>query len=244
MATYDISPAAHKVDVGRATAWLTEGWRLFRTAPGVWVAITITLIVIHLLLVMLPLIGQMASAMLMPVFAAGLMECSRIAAQGETLQFDQMFAGFRRNTGHLVMVGLLTLVGFALISIAAFAVLGVIGGTALLSAMQSGTFTGINFGAAAGGILFAVLIWLILALPLSMAIWFAPALVMYDGMAPVNAMKSSFHACAHNWLSLSIYSLALCVLAFIAAIPVGLGFLVLMPVAAASIYISYRDIYH
>ena len=180
----------------------------------------------------------------MPVFAAGLMECSRIAASGETLQFEQMFAGFRRNTGNLVMVGLLTLAGFAVISIVSFAVLGVIGGMTLLNAIQSGSFSSVDFFAAAGGILTASLVWLALALPLSMAIWFAPALVIYDGMAPVNAMKSSFHASVHNWLSLSIYGLVLCVLAIIAAIPAGLGFLVLLPVMAASVYISYRDIYH
>ena len=244
MATYDISPQAHRVDASRATAWLSEGWRLFNTAPGVWIAITIVLIVIQLLFGMLPLVGQIASALLTPVLAGGLMECARIANQGDPLQFDQMFAGFRRNTGNLVMVGLLTLIGFTLISIISFAVLGVIGGMTLLNAIQSGTFNGIDFVAAAGGIMTAVLIWLLLALPLSMAIWFAPALVMYDNLAPVNAMKSSFHACMHNWLSLSIYGLVLCVLAFIAAIPLGLGFLVLIPVAAASIFISYRDIYH
>ena len=58
MATYDISPEAHRVDAGRATAWLSGGWRLFNKAPGVWVAITIVLIVIHLLLAMLPFVGQ------------------------------------------------------------------------------------------------------------------------------------------------------------------------------------------
>ncbi len=244
MTTYDISPEAHRVDAARATAWLSEGWRLFNTAPGVWIAITVVLILIQLLLGVLPFIGQMASALLTPVFAAGLMECSRIAAKGEPLQFEMMFAGFRRNTGNLVMVGLLTLIGFTLISIVAFAVLGVIGGMTLLHAIQNGSFGGVDFVAAASGILTAVLVWLVLALPLSMAIWFAPALVMYDNVAPIDAMKSSFNASVHNWLSLSIYGLVLLVLAFIAAIPAGLGFLVLLPVTAASIYISYRDIYH
>ena len=41
----------------------------------------------------------------------------------------------------------------------------------------------------------------------------------------------------------TLYSLVLLVLAVIAAIPLGLGFLVLIPVAIASIYAAYRDIF-
>jgi uncharacterized membrane protein len=243
MATYDAQPELHKVDAGRATAWFGEGWQLFSAAPGVWIAITVVLMVIYLVLGLVPGIGQIASALLTPVFTAGLMQCSRTAAAGTPLQFELMFSGFRRNTGNLVMLGLLTLVGFVLISIAAFAILGVIGGASLLSAIQSGTFSGIDVGATIGAVLLALLVWMLLALPLTMAIWFAPALVFFDGIAPFDALKSSFRACLRNWLSLSIYGLVLMLLAFIATIPFGLGWLVLIPVTAASIYFSYRDIY-
>jgi uncharacterized membrane protein len=242
--TYDAQPELHRVDAGRATAWLTEGWRVFAAVPGVWIAITIVLIVIHLLLSVIPGIGQIASVLLTPVFAAGLMECSRTSTEGGALLFEQMFVGFRRNTANLVMVGVLTLVGFTLISIAAFTMLGVIGGTALLGAIQSGSFSTIELGSAFLALLLALLIWMLLALPLTMAIWFAPALVMFDGVAPFNAMKSSFRASLHNWLSLSIYGIVLFMLGIIAAIPFGLGFLVLIPVMAISVYLSYRDIYH
>lgn len=243
MTTYDIHPEPHKVDASRATAWLGDGWRLFSMAPGVWIATAIVLIVIQVLLGMVPGIGQIASVLLTPVFAAGLMQCSRSVAEGTTLQFDEMFAGFRRNTSNLVLAGLLMLAGFALISIVAFALLGAVGGAPLLNAIQSGTFSSIEVGTAIGAVLLAMLVWLLLSLPLTMAIWFAPALVFFDGMAPFNALKSSFRACLHNWLTLSIYGLVLMVLAFIASIPFGLGWLVLLPVAAISIYLSYRDIY-
>ena len=242
--TYDALPEPHKVDTSRATAWLSEGWRLFSAVPGVWIAITVVLIVIQMLLGVIPAIGQIASALLTPVFAAGLMECSRTSSEGGILQFEQMFAGFRRNTGNLVMVGLLTFAGFALISIVAFAILAVIGGTALLSAIQSNSFSSIEFGTALVAVLLALLIWMLLALPLTMAIWFAPALVMFDNVAPINAMKISFRACLHNWLPLSIYSIAVFVFAVIAAIPFGLGFLILVPVFATSVYLTYRDIFH
>ena len=40
-----------------------------------------------------------------------------------------------------------------------------------------------------------------------------------------------------------IYSIVLLVLGIVAAIPLGLGWLVLGPVAIASVYVAYRDIY-
>ena len=41
--------------------------------------------------------------------------------------------------------------------------------------------------------------------PLFMAIWFAPALVFFNRMAPVDALKASFNACLKNFLSLLVY---------------------------------------
>ncbi len=244
MSTYDAAAEIRKVDSDRATAWLGEGWRVFAATPGVWIAISVVLIVIHLLLAVIPGIGQVASAVLTPILTAGLMECCRIAIAGETLEFSQMFAGFKRNTGNLVVVGLLTLVAFALISVAAFAVMAIVGGASLLTAVQSGSFADINFAAAAGGIMLALLLWLLLALPVTMGIWFAPALVMFDNLKPIEAMKASFHAGMKNWLVLSLYGLVWLVLALIAAIPGFLGFILLVPVTAISIYISYREIFH
>ena len=92
--------------------------------------------------------------------------------------------------------------------------------------------------------LLAVLVWLLLSLPLTMAIWFAAPLVYFDGVTPLNAMKCSFRACMTNWLCLSIYGLVLIVLAVFATIPFALGWLVLLPVVAISLYLSYRDIFH
>jgi uncharacterized membrane protein len=73
--------------------------------------------------------------------------------------------------------------------------------------------------------------------------WFAPALVFFNNMSPVEALKASFNACLKNTLPFLVYGLMVMVLLFFAALPVGLGFLVLIPVLAGSIYVSYRDIF-
>jgi uncharacterized membrane protein len=92
-------------------------------------------------------------------------------------------------------------------------------------------------------VLLAVLIVFALLLPLGMATWFAPLLVMFHGMAPLEAMKSSFVACLKNLLPFLVYGVVLFFAAIVASIPLGLGWLVLGPVIAASVYTGYRDIY-
>jgi uncharacterized membrane protein len=91
--------------------------------------------------------------------------------------------------------------------------------------------------------LLAGLLWLLLSVPIVMAIWFAPALVVFNAMAPVDALKASFNACLKNILVFLVYAPLVMVLCFFATLPVGLGFLVLGPVLAGSVYASYRDIF-
>jgi uncharacterized membrane protein len=84
---------------------------------------------------------------------------------------------------------------------------------------------------------------LALLLPLFMALWFAPALAVFHQQGPAEAMKNSFVACLKNVVPFLLYSVILLLLTFVASIPFGLGWLVLGPVLAASLYTSYRDIF-
>jgi uncharacterized membrane protein len=86
-----------------------------------------------------------------------------------------------------------------------------------------------------------------------MLIWFAPLLVMFDGMTPVSAMKLSFAACFKNTLPFTVYGLAILGLWVVMSLPAAMGaiglvlvvvlLVVSMPVLACSVYASYRDIF-
>ena len=82
-----------------------------------------------------------------------------------------------------------------------------------------------------------------LLLPLFMALWFAPALALFHQQGPAEAMKGSFVACLRNILPSLVYGAIGFMLAIVASIPFGLGWLVLGPVIAGSLYASYRDIF-
>ena len=82
-----------------------------------------------------------------------------------------------------------------------------------------------------------------LSVPVAMLLWFAPALVALNGIAPVEALKASWRGSLKNIVPFLIYGVVLFILAIVASLPFMLGWLTLGPVMAASIYTSYRDIY-
>jgi uncharacterized membrane protein len=91
------------------------------------------------------------------------------------------------------------------------------------------------------GIVFAVLL---VTVPLAMAMAFAPALVALNGMGAVEAMLLSLKACARNFLPLVILAVVAVVVAIIAALPLGLGLIVAMPVFLATNFVAYREIFY
>lgn len=225
------------VPAGNAFEWLKQGWAIFMAAPAAWIAATIVFLVLYLGLSIVPLVGQLAANLLTPVLGAGLLlGCQKISNDG-TLEIQDVFAGFKQNTNNLIMLGLLYMAGM----LAIFAVAALLGGGGLVSGAMVGQPSG--FGLALGGMLIGLLVSLALMVPLMMAMWFAPALVVFNNMLPVPALKASFEACMKNMLVFLIYGLITLVLCFFAALPLGLGFLVLVPVLIGTIYASYRDIF-
>lgn len=218
------------VPAGNAFEWLKQGWALFVFNPGMWIALTIVLIVIILGLNIVPFIGGLAACLLTPLLAAGMLRACQKAANGEALEIGDLFAGFKQNTTHLVMVGVIYMA-------ATLGIVLVLGGGMLMGRPAVGV------GAAFGGLLLALLLTLALSVPLFMALWFAPALAFFNNMPAVEALKASFNACLKNTLPFVVYSLIALVLMFFAALPLGLGFLVLVPVLSGSVYASYRDIF-
>jgi len=81
-------------------------------------------------------------------------------------------------------------------------------------------------------------------LPLIMAYWFAPTLVLFHDMKAVDAMRLSFFACLRNFLPFLVYGVISAILLLLAMIPLGLGLLIMIPTMTASLYVSYKDIFN
>ncbi|HZV55905.1 MAG TPA: BPSS1780 family membrane protein [Rhodocyclaceae bacterium] len=233
----NFAPEGRSVDAGRAIEWLKLGWGYFLKNPGIWIAMTVVLMVITVVLSMIPLVGHLALNFLMPVLVAGLLLGCKALRDGGELRFDHLFAGFKQNTGNLIMVSVYYLIGVVAIGIVTF----LVGGGAAFTGAMMGNVPGM--GVAAGGFLLAMLIMLVLMVPLAMAVWFAPALVVFRDVAPVPALKASFAACLKNMLPFLVFGIVVMVLGFVASLPIFLGWLVLLPALVGAHYSSYLDIF-
>lgn len=234
------------VPAGHGSAWWSEGWRLFAPAPWIWIAITLLFLVIMAMLGKIPTVGWLATFVLDPVFAGGVLSGCRAVDRGERLTINHLFASFSDRLTPLIVVGVLYLVGtLAILAIVVGGLAATIGVTALEAILTGDPFE-MGFGILAAisiGAVSAVTVGLLLWIPLLMAYWFAPALVVFRNEDPLAAMKLSFDASLVNMLPMTVYSLLGIVFAIVASIPLGLGWCVLFPVFATSVYASYKDIF-
>jgi hypothetical protein len=231
-------PQGRGVPMGNGWTWLDDAWTIFRKAAGTWIGMVVVFAVIAIVAHLIPFIGAIAMQILWPVFVGGLMLASRSIDQGGVAQFSQLFAGFQHRTGTLVALGAIWLV----LSIIIVVIVGVITGVQVFAIMGAGGNPDQVLAVAMTALLAGLLI-LALMLPLVMATWFAPALIVFNDMGVGAAMKASFGGCLKNILPFLLYGLLALIAGVIATIPLGLGWLVLAPVLTASVYTSYRDIY-
>ena len=240
----NFTPGGRARPAGSGWTWIVEGWQLFMKAPGTWIAIAVIGLVIFIGFALLgrisPLLGNIASSLLAPVLAGGLMLGCRALDEGGALELGHLFAGFQAPFRRLIVVGAIYLALVLAIGL----VVAVITGASLFAMFGGGAAQ--NPAVAGGALLtlgLGMLIGLALFVPVAMLIWFAPALVVLNQLAPVEALKQSWSGCVRNIVPFLIYGIVLFVLAIVASLPVMLGWLALGPVMVTSIYTSYRDIY-
>ena len=225
------------VEAGRGWDWIAAGWELFKKQAGMWIAVVLVAFVIFFVLALIPVVGSLATFVLSPVFAAGVLVGSRAVEEGRGLEIGHLFAGFREKLAPLATVGAIYLGAAVAIAL----VVGLATGASIFAMMSGGGEAATP--AAALTVILALLIMLALLLPVVMAVWFAPALVMFHDKGAVDAMKESFSGCLRNIVPFLVYGVVMLVFGVIAAIPLGLGWLVLGPVLCTSFYTSYKDIY-
>jgi uncharacterized membrane protein len=250
--TESASPATHGAGLtlvlpgksaaaGEGITWISQGWRLFTKAPLMWIVAILILFVLAIVVNLVPLIGGLVFQLLNPVFAAGFVVACRSLEQGGEFELEHLFAGFKTNLANLVIVGLICMVGWIVILVV---VAGVTGFGIIVAVMSGDTENMLPAIMGSGmSILIGVLVMLALMVPLLMAYWFAPALVIMHNLGPGAALKESFMGCLRNILPFLLYGIVMTVLAVIAVIPFGLGMLVWVPLAIASTYAAYREIF-
>jgi hypothetical protein len=236
------APAFRQVDSGHGVEWWSSAWRLLfsRSAAGVWIVMCVVAFVVVLALSALHLVGTIAAQIAWFALAGGMMLAARKTEEGAAPPFGDLFAGFGAPLGPLAIGGALVGVAVLLVELAA-TVAGI--GTAVgafYGAMTGNFALLLGLGASA---LLVVLIALLALLPVFMAAWLAPALIVLRQQPPVEALKASLAACRANLGALTVYGLLWIAFAFATLFTLGIGWLVLWPLMVLSTYAAYRDLF-
>jgi uncharacterized membrane protein len=231
---------ARSVDAGRGINWWSDGWALFQKNAGIWVVIALILLIGAVVLSFIPFLGGLATTLLWPVVTGSCLLAARKSESGDKLDVGDLSLGFKESLNPLLVLGALCLAASVVIMV----VMGVLGFGAIMGMGAAGASQSMaGMMAAAGAGILALLVGLALSIPVMMALWFSPALVVFRGVPPVEAVRASFAACLRNIVPFLLHGIVFLVAAIVASIPFGLGWLVLLPLVTLTMYSSYKDVF-
>ncbi|MEF8834375.1 MAG: BPSS1780 family membrane protein [Halofilum sp. (in: g-proteobacteria)] len=240
--------AIHAWDGQRGAQWLARAWRLFMAAPGMWIVLSIVFLLIFIVLNLVPAIGFLVALVLAPALSGGMLLAARDAEAGRPLDLGRLFEPLvsDRTRGDIVILGLLYTGASIAATLGCLMVLIVTAGLSVLDPGLLSGQDGFQAGNAASlgvGVLFALLIWLLLALTVAVVFFYAIPLVVLASLPPIQAITLGVHGLARNLWPLLVFGLIWTVLALLAILPLMLGWLVLGPITWTAWYTSYRDIF-
>lgn len=223
------------VGAGDSINWFKGGWAIFRSEIANWVLMSLIFGVIAIVLSFIPFIGALALYLLLPLFIGGMLYSAQKADQGQAADIMDIFSMFKdeQRRTPLVILGLVML-GVGFVSMV------VIGGTMFASVdpLSNGDVAMLP-SIGIGWLLVSIIVGILSA----MLFMFAIPLVMFQKMSTIDAIKNSFMACVKNFPAFIIFMIIYTLLAIVAAIPFGLGFLILLPVMVAAVYVGYKRIF-
>lgn len=248
-------------DARHGVLWLKQAYAMFRAAPLPWLALLFTYYLLIALCEVGPwaVIGQLVAPILKPVFAVGFLAAAWTQERGGTPKLRHLFQGFRSNLYALVPLGLVFLGGIALAVLATTLVDG-----GKLIGVMSGSEKPTEELLTSGQLQLAMLFGAACALPTLLALWFAPALVVFQDVNALTALATSLRAALANWRSIALYGLMVfglggvlpglvlsvaqlagpmvgSVLALFFVVPY---MFVVVATLHVSDYVSYRDVFH
>src|SRR4029077_3515768 len=124
------------VDGGQGVKWWTDAWALFTKNAAIWIVLGLILFIILIVLAFIPIVGQLASFLLLPVFVASWMMAAQNVEGGGTIEVADLFSAFKGDkVTSLIVLGALLLAMMVVI----FLVMGVLGFGGFMGMMAGGS---------------------------------------------------------------------------------------------------------
>jgi len=232
----DASTRVTELRASQGAQWIAESFRMFRAQPIQWMGLTAGWISITFGLLVIPFLGGVLANFLQPAFFASFAIAGYKQSAGERIAMGDLFSGFRRQMRSQVNLGAVLL----LAEIAIFAIMAAIG---LPIANDGEPFSMADYVEALQGKEWILAFGFLLTVIVKGALWFAPPLIAFHGMPTMHAIRWSIYAALANLGTMMVYGAILLLLFFAGVIPWGLGLIVVLPIAAISTFVGYRDVF-
>ena len=189
--------------------WLAAGFRLFHQQPLAWTLILFIYWASMLMLAFIPILGMIVPLLLSPGLALGFIEVARAVDEKRPPSPPLLISAFRSPQAKAVLtLGSLYLLEVLLILFATM----LIDGGLLIEWITKGA---VPDPEEMGSVRTAGMVGMLLYVPVMMAFWFAPQLVVWAGFTPVKALFFSFFAVWRNrgaflrylltWIGLTVF---------------------------------------
>lgn len=220
--------AIGQVDISRGIDWIVEGFNLFMKKPGEWVIAGLGLFVIDFLLSYIPMIGNALATICALVAVGALLRACRALDE----QQDPIAAA--RQAAAITPLWILGLIAAGLVLATALLV------ELVLMVLYTVFLIDPDFRS-----MFSIpsILPMLLTVPLIMALWMAPGLVVLKGTHPVEAVRLSLVAAMKNLSPFLVFYVVSAIACFLGALVMGVGLIVVYPLLICAAYIAYKDIF-
>jgi len=212
-----------------ALAWYEDAMRLFKRAPGTWIALAVITIAAEFALKAAPGIGSLLSQVVTPLVACGLIFAAASTDRGAAPSLLHAIEAFRAPLGAIAAIVASALITFAAEAFAAWWIAGanLLAGGSAAESLSPAAIAGIYT------------IGILASLP----VMFVALHVLFEQVPPGAAFAASWNAFTLNTLPLLVYSAASLVLLGFGVATMGLGLVLALPLWAASSYAAWKDIF-
>jgi hypothetical protein len=255
----------------RGIEWLRESYRMFSQHRLGWISMLAGYYTALLVIDVVPFVGVLVAPMLKPVLSVGFLAAAWTQERGGRPAVRMLARGFGANLAALLPLGIIFVAGIS-IALAATALIDggqllemLYGAAPAADADPTGAARSVQETLATTRVQLAMLFGALCALPTILALWWAPALVVFQDAPLLAALTASLRAALANWRAALRYALGVFTLgalvptlvttaiALVVPPPLNatIAALIVLPYLAFFVstlhiadYVSYRDVFH
>lgn len=217
------------VDINRGVEWIAGGFKLFMKKPGELIIAGVALFIVSFILNFVPIVGGGLATMLGVVATGAIMLVCRAIEEGQDL-----VAAAQKAT-NITPLWILSLIAAALgiaVGVLGWFLAATVIGMAFISPVLAMGLGALTF-----------VLMMLISIPMIMALWLAPGLVVFKGAEPIEAVRLSFAASVKNFLPFIIFYVLAVVGTVLGGLLMGIGLIFVYPVLLCATYVAYTDIF-